>query len=252
MNMRICLTNDDGYEASGLSVLARVAMAFGATDIVAPATPQSQMGHAVTLNHPLPVHRRQQDGLGPVVVVAGTPAECVRVALVGTDNPRPDWVLSGINHGANLGVDVYYSGTVAAAREAAIHGVPAIALSQFIRRPNPVNWEGAAIMVRRVLDRLLPHQCPRGTYWTVTLPSVEGDFDAVPLVEAPLSTDPLPLAYEKVGPVEDGSDVPSQGVHLRYAGRYTDREIEPGTDVAVAFSGRIAITRLSLSGTASI
>ena len=84
------------------------------------------------------------------------------------------------------------------------------------------------------------------------MPSVEGDFDAVPLVEAPLSTDPLPLAYEEVGPVEDGSDIPSQGVHLRYAGRYTDREIEPGTDVAVAFSGRIAITRLSLSGTASI
>ncbi len=246
--MRICLTNDDGYEALGLTVLARVAMEFGATDIVAPATPQSQKGHAVTLNQLLSVHRRDQEGLGPVSVVAGTPADCVRVGLVGIDNPRPDWVLSGINHGANLGVDVHYSGTVAAAREAAIHGVPAIALSQFIRRPNPVNWDGSAIMVRRVLDRLLPDRCPRGTYWTVTLPAVESDFDAVPIVEAPLSTEPLPLAYEKVSPDKDGSDPPPGGLLLRYVGRYTDRKIEPGTDVAVAFSGRIAITRLSLDG----
>ena len=88
-------------------------------------------------------------------------------------------------------------------------------------------------------------------YWTVTLPAVESDFDAVPIVEAPLSTEPLPLAYEEVDPDKNGSDGPPDGLLLRYVGRYTDRKIEPDTDVAVAFSGRIAITRLSLSGPTS-
>lgn len=121
------LTNDDGIHAEGLVALRRALMKVAHTVVVAPEVEQSASSHSITLNHPLR-HRKLETDL---FTLDGTPADCVYIALFsdGFLPRKPDLVLSGINNGVNLGTDIYYSGTVGAAREANIHGIPSIALS---------------------------------------------------------------------------------------------------------------------------
>src|SRR4051794_21704829 len=123
--MRLLVTNDDGILAHGLECLARAAEPLGEITVVAPDREQSATSHSLTLHHPVrPVklaERRWQ--------VDGTPTDCVMLAVEGLMDERPDFVLSGINHGSNMGEDVLYSGTVAAAMEGLMLGVPSIAVS---------------------------------------------------------------------------------------------------------------------------
>jgi hypothetical protein len=128
--MRILVTNDDGYLALGIQVLREAAGRHGAVDLVAPDREQSATSHSLTMHHPLRV-RTVRDTL----VVDGTPTDCVILAVGELLDERPDFVFSGINHGANLGDDVLYSGTVAGAMEATILGIPAVALSYVGRDP---------------------------------------------------------------------------------------------------------------------
>ncbi len=127
--MRILLTNDDGIQAPGLRALYAALIAAGHTvDVVAPVSEQSAVGHAVTIAMPLKVkefHSAGFYGLG----VNGTPVDCVKLALCNLLDEKPDMVVSGINGGCNVGVDVIYSGTVAAATEGALMGYPALAVS---------------------------------------------------------------------------------------------------------------------------
>jgi 5'-nucleotidase len=123
--MRILCTNDDGYMAHGLRVLSGAARTLGTVSIVAPDREQSATSHALTLHRPLRA-RESQDGAH---VVDGTPTDCVIVAVNELLGFQPDFCLSGVNHGANMGEDVLYSGTVAAAMEATVIGVPSVALS---------------------------------------------------------------------------------------------------------------------------
>ncbi|MFP3948402.1 MAG: 5'/3'-nucleotidase SurE [Gemmatimonadota bacterium] len=123
--MRILCTNDDGYLAGGLHVLAAAAHELGSVTIVAPDREQSATSHSLTLHRPLRT-RRATDG---TLIVDGTPTDCVIVAVNEVFDQRPDFCLSGVNHGSNMGEDVLYSGTVAAAMEATVIGVPAIAVS---------------------------------------------------------------------------------------------------------------------------
>ena len=124
--MKLIVTNDDGIEAEGLQTLVGLVSRWGEVVVVAPAEPQSGIGHQLTTDRPIRVDELAEDRYR----IWGTPADCSRLALncLASDG---DWVLSGINHGGNLGVDVYESGTVAAAREATIHGCKAIALSHY-------------------------------------------------------------------------------------------------------------------------
>ncbi len=123
--MRILCTNDDGYLTLGIRVLASAARCFGEVTIVAPDREQSATSHSLTIHHPLRA-RRSTDG---ALVVDGTPTDCVILAVNELLNGRPDFCLSGVNHGPNMGEDVLYSGTVAAAMEATVIGIPAIAVS---------------------------------------------------------------------------------------------------------------------------
>ena len=123
--MNILLSNDDGIASPGLDALAKVFKTFGKITVVAPAFNRSTSGHALSLHKPL---RMLDLGEGRYSV-DGTPADCTHLALTTVFTKKPDLIVSGINQGANLGQDVYYSGTVAAAREAAVSGVPAIAVS---------------------------------------------------------------------------------------------------------------------------
>ncbi len=123
--MRILCTNDDGYMAGGLKVLAEAARSLGEVEIVAPDREQSATSHALTIHRPL---RARKSGDGSYVV-DGTPTDCVIMAVNELLGYRPDFCLSGVNHGSNMGEDVLYSGTVAAAMEATVIGIPAVALS---------------------------------------------------------------------------------------------------------------------------
>jgi 5'-nucleotidase len=123
--MRILCTNDDGYMAGGLRALAEAAGTLGDVEVVAPDREQSATSHALTLHRPLR-YRRSTDG---VFVVDGTPTDCVIMAVNELLGYHPDVCLSGVNHGSNMGEDVLYSGTVAAAMEATVLGIPSVALS---------------------------------------------------------------------------------------------------------------------------
>ena len=163
--MKLLLTNDDGVDAAGLQALLDAARWVGDAVVVAPGGPQSGVSHAVTTGTAV---RFEARGPGRFAV-SGTPADCVRVGLHRLC-PDAAWVLSGINHGGNLGADVYYSGTVAAAREAVLHGWPGVALSHYRRRGAEFDWTRAAGWAARVLADLLARPPVPGAFYNVNLP----------------------------------------------------------------------------------
>jgi 5'-nucleotidase len=165
--MRILCTNDDGYLAEGISVLASAARALGEVTIVAPDREQSATSHSLTIHHPLRA-RRATDG---ALVVDGTPTDCVIVGVGELLDNRPDVVLSGINHGPNMGEDVLYSGTVAAAMEATVLGIPAIAVSYTGTEYESLHtWE--ELLITLLGSALKPGAFPDDTLLSVNLPAI--------------------------------------------------------------------------------
>lgn len=168
--MRILVTNDDGYLANGIQVLAEAARRLGEVHVVAPDREQSATSHSLTLHYPLRA-RNTTDG---VHVVDGTPTDCVVLALGELLPEKPDFVLSGINHGANLGDDVLYSGTVAAAMESCILGIPSIAISYTGAEPTAISaWSN---VLTQLLEQLLKREdFPAETLLNINLPPVAPD-----------------------------------------------------------------------------
>jgi 5'-nucleotidase len=165
--MRLLCTNDDGYLALGLQVMAEAARTLGEVTIVAPDREQSATSNSLTIHHPLRA-RRATDG---AMVVDGTPTDCVILAVGELLEHRPDVCLSGINHGSNMGEDVLYSGTVAAAMEATVLGIPAIALSYAGARFEEM--EGWVPQVAALLSSILGQgSFPEDTLLSVNLPPV--------------------------------------------------------------------------------
>ncbi len=168
--MQILCTNDDGYLANGLQVLRRAAGDLGRTAVVAPDREQSATSNSLTLHHPLR-SRRAGDGAH---VVDGTPTDCVILAVNALLDERPDFCFSGVNHGPNLGEDVLYSGTVAAAMEATVLGIPAVALSYTGRDYEAIDgWEGP---LRSFLASVVGRESfPPHTLLNVNLPPVPAE-----------------------------------------------------------------------------
>lgn len=233
--MHFLLTNDDGIEAPGLAALERTLTRFpGAmVTVVAPSAEYSQCGHRVTTREPISVQQLAEGRHS----VAGTPADCVRIALFAL-GLRPDFVVSGINGGGNMGQDLVISGTVAAAREAAFHGIPAVALSHYLKREIPVEWERASEWSGEVLAELFAEKLADGEFWNVNFPHLPpGPIAAPPRVLSHPCRAPLNVAYE--------SESAGAGAALfRYTATYAARPVEPGSDVAVCFGGQIAVSRL--------
>ena len=157
--MRILLANDDGYLAPGLSALVAAVQGLGEIEVIAPEQNASGTSNALTLNRPLQVFAAGAAHPG-VRVVNGTPSDCVHVALTGLLGYKPDLVLSGINQGANMGDDTLYSGTVAAAMEGFLFGIPAIAFSQVEKGWGHLDAAGRVVraLVQQLLDEGLPLQ----------------------------------------------------------------------------------------------
>jgi 5'-nucleotidase len=227
--MKLLLTNDDGIAALGLQALRTAAEAVGRPVVVAPVEALSGCSHRVTTSQPLRVTQQQPHSYA----VLGTPADCVRVGL---DRIVPDaaWVLAGINAGGNLGADVWHSGTVAAVREAVLHGWPGVALSQYIRRGLPLDWPRATAWVIPLLRDLLARPWQRGTFYNVNLPHLEPGARDPEVVFCQLDPAPLPLSFREEGEL------------LHYNGDYHQRRREAGSDVDLCFGGKIAVTRIAL------
>jgi 5'-nucleotidase len=229
--MKLLLTNDDGIASPGIEALWQVAAQLGEPLVVAPAEALSGCSHRVTTSSPI---RVAADGPGRWTV-HGTPADCVRLALHQLAS-EADWVLAGINHGGNLGADVYHSGTVAAVREAVLHGRPGIAVSQYHKKNVPLDWQRSAGWVLPLLRELLSGPWQPGTFWNINLPHLQPGQPDPSVVFCPLDPHPLPLSFHSEG-----------AVHV-YDGDYHNRPRAQGCDVDVCFSGKIAVTRIALFG----
>jgi len=223
MALAILLTNDDGIDAPGLHILTQV---LPNALVAAPHTQFSGCGHQITTQHPIPVEPRSPHRYA----VQGTPVDCVRLTLAHWQ-PDTAWVIAGVNQGANLGVDLYQSGTVAAVREAALHRVPAIALSQYQQRGEAIDWQRTQRWSEHVLQILLQKPAP-GSFWNVNFPHLPPTAPEPEVVFCPPCTQPLPIRYTAT----------PQG--FLYQGVYQQRPYDPAADVAVCFGGKIAISQI--------
>jgi 5'-nucleotidase len=226
--LRILLSNDDGYQADGLATLALSLRGVADLVIVAPDRNQSGASHSLTLDRPLRVGQTR-DGM---YYVNGTPTDCVHLALTGLLDTDPDMVVAGINHGANLGDDTLYSGTVAAAAEGRFLGLPAIAVS--LVGDDPRHFDTAGQAIREIIGQLNENPLPQDTTLNVNVPDLPyGDLRgfkatrlgyrhrAEPVVE---SRDPKGRLLYWVGPAGAGQD----------AG--------PGTDFHAVENGYVSVT----------
>jgi 5'-nucleotidase len=223
--MKIILTNDDGIDAPGLTALVNVCAPWGDIVVVAPAECHSSMSHRVTTSEIIGVTEVSENRFR----IDGTPADCTRLGLTCLA-PDAAWVIAGINRGGNLGADTYLSGTVAAAREAALMGLPAIAISHYVAKGRSVDWAAGERRAGMAIAHAMKYPPKPGQFWNINLPHPRNDNAECELSLCPLDYGPLSVKFEK------------EGCGYRYSGQYHDRPAMPGHDVAECFGGKIAAT----------
>jgi 5'-nucleotidase len=170
--MRILLTNDDGVYAPGIRALYKELQQIGDVTVVAPADEQSAVGHSITLLTPLITQEILDENQKPMGwAVEGRPADCVKLALLELVKDPPDLIVSGLNAGSNAGINVLYSGTVAAAVEGAFFQITSIAVSLVTNKPQPPNFPKAAAHARNVIEQIIRHPLSRGSLFNVNIPN---------------------------------------------------------------------------------
>lgn len=233
--MKFILTNDDGADAPGLTALENALQGLGTIVVAAPDVEQSGVGHQVTVHKPFKITQSSENRFR----IAGTPADCARVGLTRIA-PDADWLISGINKGANLGIDTYTSGTVAAAREAAALGFPAMAVSQYVAKDRDLDWAITPPLATRVIQTLLALDLSNGCFWNINLPH-------------PMPGDPEPdirFCEMDVSPHRFYFD--QQGEELVYMGDFHGRPRMADRDVAWCMGcGNISVTRMMVGGPAA-
>jgi len=232
--MRILLVNDDGIDAPGLAALYGAARGLGDRTVVAPDSPQSAAGRSMTLHEPLHVASVTTDGGLVGTSVSGRPVDCVKLAMRELLDEPPELVLAGINAGANVGINVFYSGTVAAAAEGAVVGVPSVAFS--LAGGGDMDFARAGAIARWVLDRLLESQLRPGDLINVNIPALwRGEPKGVKF--APQGTAAITETYHRT----DETDA-ELAFHLSAEYEHTPEEGE--TDVTALAEGYITLTAL--------
>lgn len=228
--MHFLLSNDDGYQSPGLEALAKAISALGRITVVAPDRDRSAASNSLTLDTPLTV-RTAANGFH---YVNGTPTDCVHLAITGLLQEEPDMVISGINTGANLGDDVLYSGTVAAAMEGRFLGRPAVAVS--LTNPDPVYCDTAARLVVNLIEKMLLQTLPSDLLLNINIPDLAQNelpqWEVTRLGKRHKSEasvkmhDPKGREVYWIGPAGPGNDV------------------GPGTDFYAIRGGNISVTPL--------
>ena len=234
--LTVLLSNDDGYEAPGLKALIVALQPVADIIVAAPATEQSGIGHALVLRSPIFVNERKQPNGAIWYAIEGPPASCVRLALESLLTHRPDLVISGINRGDNLGTTIYHAGTLGAAREAALVGLPAMAVS--LRGDDERDYAAAADYIRQLLERLRANNMLRpGFFLNVNVPA--GKWNGVRV--ARLSMTPRPETFER--------RVSPQGRLYFWPVWEQLKDDAEGTDVWALVRGYITLTPMILDVT---
>lgn len=245
--MKFLITNDDGFDGPGLAALYNALIPLGEVRVAAPAVCHSAKGHAVNTHSSIRVDHRAVEPFGDIDIVNASPADCVRVGLCAPNAVIPDFVIAGINTGANLGVDLFYSGTAAAAREAAILGVPSLAISRYTHPDYPIDWEKLATHVTRVVQSLTAdsHRLPKGQFWNVNFPAVTADDHSDEIRFAPQGL----LSHDIGFKVAESESTDAQTVY-EYSGNFRARGMTGKCDVSVLFDQNITATPIDLCTTA--
>ncbi len=241
--MRILVTNDDGFASQGITDVARALVSLGEVTVVAPHHDNSGIGHKITID--LPVRVWPIDGRTvPTFACSGTPADCVVVGAYDLAGGMPDLLVSGVNRGANLGDDLNYSGTVAAAIEGVIIGIPSIAISLAAQWPqtDPVHhWETAARVAVEMAKQVMAEPLPRLTLLNVNVPNVP-------------YADLRGTRWVRQGrkPYRDRVDKradPRQGAYYWLWGSFDPEQMEEETDLAAIRDGYVSVTPVTVDRT---
>ena len=230
--MHILLSNDDGYSAEGLAALANALRPLADLTVVAPERNRSGASNSLTLDRPLRVSKADSGFLK----VDGTPTDCVHLAITGLLDREPDMVFAGINHGSNLGDDVIYSGTVAAATEGRFLGLPAVAIS--LAGSNPSHFDTAGRVAVALLKQIQEHPLPPDTILNVNVPDVPWTqlrgFQSTRLGQR-----------HKAEPVIRASD--PRGREIYWVGcAGPEQDAGPGTDFHAVRNNYVAVTPLQI------
>jgi 5'-nucleotidase len=231
--LRILVSNDDGYLARGLRILTETLATFADVTVVAPDRNRSGASNSLTLDVPLRVERVDER---TYFVVNGTPTDCVHVGITGLLEREPDMVVSGVNHGANLGDDVLYSGTVAAAMEGRFLGLPALAVSLVL--DDVGNFTGAATIAADLIRQMVDDPLPKDTILNVNVPDIAQGTS--------LELEVTRLGFRhKSEPVIKAQDPKGQPIYwIGPAGRGQDAGA--GTDFDAVQRGRVSITPIKV------
>ncbi len=228
----ILLTNDDGFYAKGIQSLWQELSAVDDVVIIAPDAEQSAVGHAISLSNPLKVQKVEQEGSLVGYMVNGTPADCVKIGITELLEVPPDIVISGVNQGGNLGTCVIYSGTVSAATEAAIMGIPSIAVS--LNSFEYSDFSSAGSFVRQFYPLVIKKGLPEGVSLNINVPAVKReDIRGVVVTRQGKS---------RVIETFDKRVDPRNNVYYWLAGEMKFEEADPGTDCEMVLENYISIT----------
>ena len=230
--MHVLISNDDGIAAPGIHALAREIRKIAEVTIVAPDRQQSAVGHAITMNHPLRVVRQMVDGDLPGYAVDGTPADAVKLGVRYLMKHRPDVVISGINHGSNTAVNILYSGTVSAATEGTVLGIPSIAVS--LTTYDAPDFAYAAKFSARLAVLVAEKGLPAGTLLNVNVPAVPEEKIAG-----------VRLTRQGQSSWEDTFDVrrdPADREYFWLTGKMIINDVDPLTDQVAVAENFVSVT----------
>lgn len=235
--MKILISNDDGIAANGIRVLTKELANDNDVYVIAPDRERSAAGHSLTLHTPLRVEELEAiNGAKRTWVTTGTPGDCVKIGINAILSPeeQPDIVISGINHGPNLGSDILYSGTVSCAMEGAMMGIPAIAVSLASMHSDYEDFEYTAQFIRGMLKKLNQFNFPKKTLLNVNVPLLEAD-DIAGVAITELGSKMFTNTYEK-------RVDPRGKVYYWMAGELTNEPSDANTDIAAVRNNKISIT----------
>ncbi len=235
--MKILISNDDGIAANGIRVLTKALAEEHDVYVIAPDRERSAAGHSLTLHTPLRVEELETiNGARRTWVTTGTPGDCVKIGLsaILTENEKPDCVISGINHGPNLGADILYSGTVSCAMEGAMMGFPSIAVSLASMQTDYDDFKYTGTFINAMLKKLKGFQFPAKTILNVNVPALEAD-DIAGVAITELGRKMFTDNYEK-------RVDPRGKVYYWMAGELISEPEDANTDIAAVRNNKISVT----------